>query len=166
MILMAIGLLAGFASTVHDNTPTPPTAECRTIRATLEETQISEGCTIPSGVCVAGVIDGNGGLNGTTLFFLNSSAAGPATALARTVSYSGVFTITTDHGTLSLRETGINGPKTGGGRTFASVASVITGTDRFAGATGTLFFTGINVVPLEFRTQMSGELCLTGVRDQ
>ena len=164
MIVMAIGLLAGFASTVHDNTPTPPTAECRTIRATLEETQISEGCTIPS-VCVAGALTATG-LNGTTLFLLDSSAAGPATALARTGSYSGVFTITTDHGTLSLRETGINGPKTGGGRTFASVASVITGTDRFAGATGTLFFTGINVVPLEFRTQMSGELCLTGIRDQ
>lgn len=141
-------------------------AACKQIRATLDEHQFTQGCTSPRGVCIAGTIDGNRGLRGTTLFVLDSSAGGPTTALTPTVSYSGVFEITTGEGLLTLRETGVNGPKTGGGRTLASVASVLSGTGRYAGATGTLYFTGTNVVPGQFTTRMSGDLCLVEREDE
>ena len=49
---------------------------------------------------------------------------------------------------------------------LSSVAPVINGTGRFAGATGTIFFNGINPTPGVFQTDVSGELCLVQASDR
>lgn len=79
-----------------------------------------------------------------------------------TVAYSGLFEITALDGSLTLRKTGVNTPQSGGGRNIASVASVVSGSGRFAGVTGTVFFNGINVTPGIFSTEVTGELCFAG----
>ena len=120
--------------------------ECKKIHGQLISTPITAGCTSPVGLCTVGMIDGNQGLNGTTAFSADSIAPGPATApdAAATISYSGVLQITTSHGTLTTRDTGIfdtaEGTPTGG--FFSSFDLVLSGTGRFAGARGTLSFVG------------------------
>jgi hypothetical protein len=135
-------------------------AECKSIHATLGEQQVREVC--PSTFCATGTLDGNHGVNGPTHFVLDSSAPAPSTAPVVSVAYSGLFEIAAPDGSLTLRETGVNTPRPGGGRNIAGVASVVSGSGRFAGATGTIFFNGINVIPGVFSTDVSGELCFAG----
>lgn len=139
-------------------------SSCKSVHASLREQQATAGC--PSTFCATGEIDGNHGLNGTTRFVLDSSAPAPATAPIVSRSYSGIFEIVAADGTLTLRETGINTPRPAGGRMLSSVAPVINGTGRFAGATGTIFFNGINPTPGVFQTDVSGELCLVQASDR
>jgi hypothetical protein len=74
--------------------------------------------------------------------------------------------ITTPHGTLTLRETGISYPRRGDpeGGVLASIAEVLSGTGRYATTTGILFFHGHNGRGLPSDVAVSGTLCVAPKR--
>lgn len=157
MILTAFHLLAAtFMSEAK-------AAECKQIHAQITSAQITTMCTSPVNLCTAGTIDGNQGLNGTTFFTMDSIAAGPLTApdAPATISFSGLLQITTDHGTLTTRHTGVFNTSVGSSTSgfFNSFDEVIGGTGKYQDATGFLF-TGGRKIDGQFGTiVISGELC-------
>lgn len=138
--------------------------ECKKVHGQVISTPFTIGCTSPVALCTAGTIDGNQGLSGTTTFSADSIAPGPATApdAPATISYSGVLQITTSHGTLITRDSGIfdtaAATLAGTGGFFSSFDLVLNGTERFAGATGALSFVG-KTVGSQFVSEMTGSIC-------
>jgi len=129
------------------------------VHAEIIDASAPQGCTSPFNFCAAGTVEGNRGLNGTTYFVLDGVAPGPTTAQGYSAT-SGVLVYTTDEGTLTVRETGIakftGHPSNGYG---AALEEVISGTGRFAGATGTLHVRQRDINS-RFYSKISGELCL------
>jgi hypothetical protein len=107
-----------------------------------------------------GTIEGNFGLNGTVAFVGDSSGTPPATAPANASVFSGLLTLSTAHGDLVLRETGMFSSRVGNpaGGIFASWGESLSGTQRFVGVTGDLFFAGRRAGSI-FLVDVSGELC-------
>src|SRR5438876_10378020 len=126
-IAAGIAMFCTAASAYAD--PTEERVFCREIRAELHELKTNDNCMSPVGFCAAGTIDGNFGLDGTTFFSVDGVAGTPAESPG-TSSYTGPYTITTPHGTLNLRETGISYPRRGNpeGGVLASIAEVLSGT--------------------------------------
>ena len=124
----------------------------------IRSTVVAEGCTSPVGLCTAGVFEGNRLLAGTTSFVADglAPAAGmPQVEAPTTLAYTGLLTITTRHGTLTTRDTGIFDTAAG---LFSSRDVIVGGTGIFAGATGHLFFTGTG--SSTFESDATGEICL------
>ena len=109
--------------------------------------------------CTEGTIDGNHGLEGTTFFSVEGGAATPPGSPGIR-SYTGVFTITTEHGELILRETGITYPRPGNpeGGVLSSIIEVKSGAGRYEGATGIMFFHGRSLNGV-FDVELIGTLC-------
>jgi hypothetical protein len=108
-----------------------------------------------------GTIEGNLGLDGTVAFVEDSSGEPPATAPAGSSVFSGILTITTDRGVLSMRETGMFSGRTGNpaGPVLSSWGDSPSGTGRYADVVaGDLFFAGRQVGD-QFLVDVSGELC-------
>jgi hypothetical protein len=131
---------------------------CKDIHATITDSKTTNGCTSPFGFCAAGVSTGDHGLNGTTYFTLdgfNGKAGGVPYGAT-----SGILVYTTDKGTLTVRESGLGNmgadALSGHG---ASIEDVISGTGRFAGATGTLFLAS-TAANGSFVAHVTGQLCL------
>jgi hypothetical protein len=118
---------------------------------------LTTGCTSPVGLCTAGVYEGDHLLKGTTSFVADgiAPAAGLLVEAPSTLSYSGLLTITTHRGTLTLRDTGIFDTAAG---LFASRDVIVGGTGIFEGATGHVFFSGTGTS--EFDSTALGEICL------
>lgn len=130
---------------------------CNKINARLIADIVTDGCTSPVGLCTRGAMIGAGPLNGTTAFSGDSvSYAGgmPDTVPLTTLGYDGTYLITTDHGTVTFKDTGLF--DTVNGR-FASISTLVGGTGRFAGATGTAYTHGVGTSHLE--AQVDGEIC-------
>ncbi|MEO8016489.1 MAG: hypothetical protein ABI769_01640 [Pseudomonadota bacterium] len=157
-VAIAFGCCISAAQAGEDTTPR---VVCRNIHAELHELQARDNCTSPVGFCAAGTVDGNFGLEGTTFFSVDGVATTPPESPG-TSTFSGIFTITTDFGTLTLRETGISYPRRGNpaGGLVATIDEVLSGTGRFADATGILFFHGHNGRGLPSDVEVSGELCV------
>jgi hypothetical protein len=153
-ITSMFGLLLCAASAHADETK-----RCKAVHADVQEVQTRENCTSPSNFCTEGTIDGNHGLSGTTFFSVDGGAATPP-ASPGTRSYTGVFTITTDQGKLILRETGVTYPRAGNpeGGVLSSIIEVTSGTGRYEGATGIMFFHGRSLNGI-FDVQLQGTLC-------
>jgi hypothetical protein len=119
---------------------------CRRIRAEIDLTH--------------GTIAGNFGLDGTVAFVKDSGGTPPATAPAGSSVFSGILTITTQRGNLVLRETGMFSGRAGNpaGPVLYSLGESLSGTERFEGVTGDVFFGG-GVVGDVFLVQVTGELC-------
>jgi hypothetical protein len=127
--------------------------------AGIQGAVVTDGCTSPVGLCTAGVFVGDRLLNGTTALVADGlvPAAGmPLVEAASTLSYSALLTITTRHGSLTTRDTGIF--DTAGTGLFASRDVVVGGTGIFQGATGHIFYTGTGVT--SFDAHASGVICL------
>jgi hypothetical protein len=154
-ITSMLGLLLCAASANADEEAN----RCKSVHADVEEVVTTENCTSPRSFCTKGTIDGNHGLDGTTFFSLESTGTPPATSPG-TGSYSGVFTITTDQGELVLRETGVNYPRRGNpeGGFLSSIIEVTSGTGRYEGATGIMFFHGRSLNGT-FDVKLVGTLC-------
>jgi hypothetical protein len=75
--------------------------------------------------------------------------------------FSGILTIATDQGVLTLRETGMVSSRTGNprGPVLASWGETLGGTGRFDGVSGDLFFAGIRPPGQLFLVAVSGTLC-------
>lgn len=157
----SIGIMA-FAVCIFTFTAVAAAAdECKRVHAQIISTPIFGCLTSPIGLCTSGTIEGNHGLRGSTFFTADSAAPGPATAhnAAATISYSGVLEITTAHGVLVTRDTGIFDQASG---IFSSydVVDSDDSTGRYAGATGTLFIGGTTVNGQFVTTVITGEICL------
>ena len=133
---------------------------CKAVHADVQEVQTNENCTSPVGFCTKGTIDGNHGLSGTTFFSVDGGAATHAASSPGTRSYTGVFTVTTDQGELVLRETGITYPRAGNpeGGVLSSIIEVTSGTGRYEGATGIMFFHGRSLNGT-YDVKLQGTLC-------
>lgn len=109
---------------------------------------------------VTGTIEGNFGLNGTVVFVADSNGSAPSTAPPGTGVFSGLLTITTDEGVFVMRETGMFSGRAGNplGGALYSLGESVSGTGRFAGVTGDVFFTGHRVNGT-FLVDVRGELC-------
>jgi hypothetical protein len=153
-ITSMFGLLLCAASANADEA-----TRCKSVHADVQEVQTHENCTSPLGFCTKGTIDGNHGLSGTTFFSVDGGAATHETSPGRR-SYSGVFTITTDQGELVLREAGITYPRPGNpeGGVLSSIIEVTSGTGRYEGATGIMFFHGRNLNGT-YDVKLQGTLC-------
>lgn len=136
-------------------------SNCKNIQALIVDSSAPQGCTSPFGFCAAGTVQGNHQMNGTTYFVLDGVSSPPATAPGWGVT-SGLLIYTTKDGTLTVRETGV-GKLTGhpSNGYLTSIEEVISGTGRFAGATGFLYnnATDMNSV---FYSNISGQLCFAG----
>src|SRR5262245_31014379 len=154
-ITSMFGLLLCAASAYADE----DARRCRAVEADVQEVVTSENCTSPLNFCTKGTIDGNHGLEGTTFFSVEGGAAVPPTSPGIR-SYSGVFTITTELGQLVSRETGVTYPRPGNpeGGVLSSIIEVTSGTGRYQGATGIMFFHGRSLSGT-FDVKMTGTLC-------
>ena len=124
--------------------------ECHKVHATLTFGFVSAGCTSLVGLCTAGQTTHGGILNGTTTYTVD----GMAFTDAANASYHGVFVITTKHGTLILQDTGTANFATGA---YTETDVVVSGTGRFANATGNLTIIG-NMAPGATST-IVGQIC-------
>ncbi len=131
--------------------------ECKKIHATIVDAQVTEGCTSPNGFCAAGTAEGNHELNGTTYFVLDGAVRGPATAPG-SVATSGILVYTTDHGTLTVRESGLSGLRESGKGYFTAFQQVLAGTGDYEGATGHLWVLG-QVLENHFDSEVIGVIC-------
>lgn len=128
---------------------------CHRVRAEIIDAPTTEGCTSPNAFCAAGTVRGNLGLNGTTYFTLDGAVRGPASAPGF-LATSGILVYTTSHGTLTVRETGVSQSSSG---LISAVQQVVSGTGRFAGATGHLYVAS-ETIDGQFVADVTGELCL------
>jgi len=134
--------------------------QCRPIHGRLVSDLSGDACASPVGLCTTGATAGAGVLNGSTHYELEglSYASGmPGVVAPSTLSYTAYLTVTTSQGTATFQDVGIF--DTAAGR-FTSVGALVSGTGRFAGATGNIFTRGYGTN--HFDTQLDGELCLAG----
>jgi hypothetical protein len=159
---LVVAAVGASSATFASQPPPEPRQICRDIFAEIHELKTDIDCTSPLAFCSAGTIEGNFGLNGTTFFSVDGSAATPPESPG-TSSFTGIYTITTPHGSLTLRETGISYPRRGNpeGGLVATIDEVQSGTGRYAHTTGILFFHGHNGRGLPSDIDVSGTLCFT-----
>jgi hypothetical protein len=139
--IMMFCMLAGRAAFADGDDP-----RCRRIKAEIDLTH--------------GTIEGNFGLNGTVVFVRDSSGTPPSTGPVGSSVFSGLLTITTTRGNLILRETGMFSSRTGNaaGPLLYSIGEAVSGTDRFVGTTGDVFFNGRRVGDI-LLVDVVGTLC-------
>jgi hypothetical protein len=103
----------------------------------------------PLGICTEGTID-SGLLEGTTRFAVQTM-----TGAGNNVLYTGVLTITTKSGTVTIDDFGVLNPVTG---QFFELEQVVSGTGRFKHITGTLTSQGVETAT-GFTGTLTGTLC-------
>ncbi len=140
--------------------------DCSRVRANIETTITTESCTSPVGMCAVGEVTKSRLIGGTTFFTglgLGGGAVGeesvvtPAAEAGSTMTYAGKFVITTDAGTLTLKDVGVYDTA---GRPFAEFQRIIGGTGQFENATGVLFSYGMaREDGTGFRGRLRGTIC-------
>jgi hypothetical protein len=133
---------------------------CKRLNARLATVAVSEGCTSPVDFCAAGVITGDGLVQGRTevvVLGLLPSVGFPSIEPDTTLAYAGDRIIETKHGDLSLRITGVFDTLRG---EFSELERVVGGTGRFENAVGTVYVTGVsNAAGNEFEGDITGVIC-------
>jgi len=108
-----------------------------------------------------GTIQGNFGLDGTVVFVEDGAGEAPDTAPPGSSVFSGILTITTSRGTITMRETGMFSARTGNpaGFVLTSWGDGASGTGRYSSVVGgDLFFSG-RIIDDAFLVDVTGELC-------
>ena len=124
--------------------------QCRAIDAPIVTTfTMCAPGESPLGICTEGKID-SGLLQGTTRFAVQTM-----TGTADGVLYTGVLTITTKSGTVTINDFGVLNPQTG---QFFELEQVVSGTGRFKHMTGTLTAQGFQTTS-GFAGTLTGTLC-------
>lgn len=132
---------------------------CQEVDATIYDKVVDVGCPPPTQVCVAGVVRGKHGFNGSTVFVLGSRGEPPATAPAyRPVSGTITYTFG-DGSTLTALETSIGNVNTTTGKGHAGGTQEFTGgTGEYEGATGYTYLKQHFEVD-HFVTKIEGKVC-------
>lgn len=132
---------------------------CRDVDATIYDKVVAEGCPPPAQVCVVGVVRGEHGFDGTTVFVLGSRGEPPPTAPDyRPVSGTITYTFK-DGSTLTALETSIGNvdPETGEGHA-GGTQQFTGGTGRYEGAIGFAYLAQHWEVD-HFVTRINGQVC-------
>lgn len=165
---LAIGILATAGGVALMLAPRTADADhhshCEAVSGQLEEDPAgAANCPTGHPGCFRGQIDGHH-LHATTLFFGEGAAAVPP-ASPNWLSYSGVTTYTTPHGSFTTRETGlvsevaIAGAEPDGASASLSMEVITSGTGEYAGATGYLFVNGFGDDARHVVSAVSGRVC-------
>jgi hypothetical protein len=129
----ALGIGFGLLAVALVSGSTAEAASCKTARGKLTlNTVTGPECTSPVGLCTSTVL--TGGLSGhvfTTATSITPTADTPTTSV---VLVTADAVITTDKGTLSLKEAVVL--QTSGPGEFSGLHTVVAGTGEWAGATG------------------------------
>ena len=146
MLMLMVSLSAGMVASAGAARAGDDDDQCKRVRAEINLT--------------TGTIEGNFGLDGTVAFTQDSPGTPPATAPPGSTVFSGILTITTQHGVLTMRETGMFSSRTGNpaGPVLASWGETLSGTGRYTDVTGDLFFAGRRAGSA-FLVDVNGELC-------
>ena len=152
-------LLVLLASSASSLAQTPQL--CKQINARLMTVAVDPlvfWCTSPIDFCAEGTIAGDGLIQGTTqAVVLGLYAFPPAFEPATTLSFIGDRLIQTKQGDLVLRFMGAFDSARG---EFSELSRVVSGTGKFAGATGTLYLTGYSQSNnTEFFGDATGVIC-------
>lgn len=125
--------------------------QCKDIHADMTEIRVTTGCDAGEPSCFLGEVDGNHGFRGTTHFRANSGGT-PASGSPEWSPYAGNFRYELRDGTINMVEAGL----TGKGQVMAH-HEVVSGTGRYAGATGNLFVVGTTGAVVA--TEITGTIC-------
>jgi len=124
---------------------------CKSIDTSIETQFAFTECSSPVGVCTTGTV-ASGRLAGTTTFTALTMVPGPQ---PDTILYTGVLTINTKTGSVTLRDYGILNAATGD---YFEVQQVVDGTRAFKHVTGTLTSRGM-ATGTGFSGNLIGALC-------
>ena len=158
-IIVSVGTALAVVAASSRAQSAPP-SRCKTLTGHYVANQTTTNCTSPTGICFVGTITGDKVLGGSSSFIeldQAPSAGMPLTEPGTTVSYSGTLTITTNGGTLTVRDLGvIDGART----VFAEIERTVGGSGSFANASGNFFLAGtMNSTLTSFDGTFSGQLC-------
>ena len=129
---------------------------CKTIYAVQHDTLVTDGCTSPIGFCAGGTFTGNHGFHGNFFFSALNFIPIANDAFSRLV-VPGTSIYTTSDGVLTISDQSAFDTQRG---TFAGIGRIVSGTGRFAGATGDVFTTGrVSADGQSFTTDMTAEIC-------
>ena len=154
--IAALTALAGILATASQAAADP---RCHEVNATIYDKVVTEGCPPGVEVCVAGIVRGKHGFNGTTVFVLGSRGEAPPTAPDQR-PVSGTITYTfADGSTLTALETSIGNvdPETGAGHA-GGTQQFAGGTGRYQGATGFAYLAQ-HFEDDHFVTEIRGQVC-------
>lgn len=124
---------------------------CSPVDAHITTTFFLDGCASPTGLCTAGTID-IGPLAGTTSFVDLTVQPG---AQPDSLAYTGLLTVTTAAGTVTISDFGFVDGTTGH---FVEADRVLAGTGSFSGAVGMLTSRGV-MTTTGFDGTISGIVC-------
>jgi hypothetical protein len=135
---------------------------CHRAKGNISVSFTSQDCSSPYGMCTTGEVRGDHFLRGTTKYTVEQigGVAGDPYGQA-TVSYRGVLTLTTKHGTLTITDLGIWDEVAG---VISSQSPTLSGTGDFEGVHG-LFFTNGTATQPGFSSAISGNICVPHERD-
>jgi hypothetical protein len=133
-----------------------PDEQCFTVNGGIIEGRLTSPTT------TEGTLRGAGPLNGSTALAIETFAAsaGLPGVPIDTLSYTGTFEITTNRGTLTLRDVGVFDSDLDTDGEFTSRGRVIEGTGRWEGATGVVFFWGDTEPDGTFTAEANGTVCI------
>lgn len=162
----AVVLAAGVVGAVATSRSAVAHDGCRRVHGHYQATITTQGCTSPIGLCATGTISRGGILDSSSLFLALDAAPSsgmPATEAPGNLSYSGVLTIDTHHGSLSVRDLGVIDAAHSN---FTELERPISGTGMFVNATHDFFISGATVNNGGgFDGEIYGELCGLGDGD-
>jgi len=141
-VLAAVLTMAGVARADRPG----PGAGCKRVHATGVGQDLGGGNT-------RATISRGGRLNGTTSAHFDITGGAPPV-----LSIAGTIVLTTKHGTLTVNVEGTFNVATG---EFSATGPIAGGTEKLAGATGTLTFSGVqDLATGAFTETITGTLCL------
>jgi hypothetical protein len=127
--------------------------DCLKVNSSIVTTFFVIGCTSPFGLCTAGTVSGRR-FSGTTLF-VATSVAPVSDATPWILAYTGVLTITTRRGVVTIHDSGIFDAMKA---TFFELDTVVSGTGAFTDATGLLTSQG-TASTTGFSGTLTGSIC-------
>ena len=147
ILVFTLGLCAPAIARAEDD-------HCKQVDAPIITQLYTVGCTSPVGFCTRGTV-GAGPLEGTTQFQVVTLGPGPT---PETMIYTGILTITTRGGSVTIHDRGILNTATG---QFFELDPIVAGTGKFREVTGLLtsqgLFTGTG-----FIGTLTGAVCKGG----
>lgn len=128
--------------------------DCAPVHSSIVTTIYVDGCQSPVHLCTRGFI-ATGPLRGTTQFEVLTLGPGPTTT---TVLYTGVLTVTTASGTVTIQDRGVLDQAT---FRYFELESIVSGTGSFLNATGWLTSQGF-ATGTGFSGTLTGAVCRAG----